>query len=57
MDHPDNYVMGIEKPLPVVAALGIGAVLGLVLFALLSLGFATGTLPLLEKLIDDRPDF
>ncbi|WRQ08797.1 hypothetical protein JDBV09_00365 [Mycobacterium phage mika] len=55
----DRYtVFGIEKPFPWVGvALGAGLLGGIVLSALLSWGFVTGTLPFLEKIIDDRPDF
>ncbi|AIM40970.1 hypothetical protein PBI_SQUIRTY_23 [Mycobacterium phage Squirty] len=57
MDHPDNYtILGIEKPFPWVG-LGVGLLGGVVLSALLSYGFATGTIALVEKIIDDRPDF
>ncbi|ACI06242.1 gp28 [Mycobacterium phage Brujita] len=40
-----------------VCALAVGVAGGLVLFALLSWGFVTGTLPFVERLIDDRPSF
>ncbi|AMS02108.1 hypothetical protein BJD69_gp24 [Mycobacterium phage Xeno] len=55
----DRYtVFGIEKPFPWVGvALGAGLLGGIVLSVLLSWGFATGTLPLVERIIDDRPDF
>ncbi|AGT12230.1 hypothetical protein PBI_VELVETEEN_23 [Mycobacterium phage Velveteen] len=56
-DHPDNYtILGIEKPFPW-AGLGIGLLGGLVLTGVLSWAFATGSVALVEKLIDDRPDF
>lgn len=56
-DHPDNYtILGIEKPFPWIG-LGIGLLGGLVLTGVLSWAFAMGALPLIEKLIDDRPDF
>ncbi|QBP31895.1 hypothetical protein I5J42_gp25 [Mycobacterium phage GreaseLightnin] len=56
-DHPDNYtILGIEKPFPW-AGLGIGLLGGLVLTGLLSWAFVTGTLPFVERLIDDRPSF
>ncbi|AAN12585.1 gp24 [Mycobacterium phage Che9c] len=57
MDHPDNYtVFGIEKPFPWVG-LGVGLLGGLVLTGALSWAFASGSVALIEKLIDDRPDF
>ncbi|AOT25770.1 hypothetical protein SEA_TORTELLINI_25 [Mycobacterium phage Tortellini] len=53
----DRYtVFGIEKPFPW-AGLGIGLLGGLVLTGLLSWVFAVGSVALVEKLIDDRPDF
>ncbi|QFG11096.1 hypothetical protein KNU73_gp23 [Mycobacterium phage Xula] len=56
-DHPDNYtILGIEKPFPWIG-LGAGLLGGVILTALLSWGFVTGTLPLVEKIIDDRPSF
>ncbi|QAY04880.1 hypothetical protein KNU45_gp026 [Mycobacterium phage Ochi17] len=57
MDHPDNYtILGIEKPFPWIG-LGLGLLGGLILTGLLSWAFATGSVALVEKLIDDRPDF
>ncbi|QGJ88198.1 hypothetical protein PBI_STANNES_25 [Mycobacterium phage StAnnes] len=57
MNHPDNYtIFGIEKPFPWVG-LGLGLLGGLILTGLLSWVFATGSVALVEKLIDDRPDF
>ncbi|QIN94249.1 membrane protein [Mycobacterium phage Willsammy] len=55
----DRYtVFGIEKPFPWVGvALGIGLLGGLMLTGLLSWAFAVGSVALVEKLIDDRPDF
>ncbi|AJF40381.1 hypothetical protein I5J47_gp25 [Mycobacterium phage Arib1] len=55
----DRYtVFGIEKPFPWVGvALAAGLLGGGILTALLSWAFATGTLPFLEKIIDDRPSF
>ncbi|ASR84877.1 hypothetical protein SEA_STEVIERAY_25 [Mycobacterium phage StevieRay] len=51
----DRYtVFGIEKPFPWV---GVALLGGGILTALLSWAFATGTLPFLEKIIDDRPSF
>ncbi|XAF37028.1 minor tail protein [Mycobacterium phage MKC-IRE-02] len=56
-DHPDNYtILGIEKPFPWIG-LGLGMLGGLILTGLLSWAFATGSVALVEKLIDDRPDF
>ncbi|UGU31395.1 hypothetical protein LT350_00015 [Mycolicibacterium smegmatis] len=56
-DHPDNYtILGIEKPFPWIG-LGAGLLGGLVLTGVLSWAFATGSVALVEKLIDDRPDF
>ncbi|QUE26208.1 hypothetical protein SEA_AKHILA_22 [Mycobacterium phage Akhila] len=56
-DHPDNYtILGIEKPFPWIG-LGLGLLGGLILTVLLSWAFATGSVALVEKLIDDRPDF
>ncbi|MBU8830817.1 hypothetical protein [Mycolicibacterium goodii] len=55
--NPDKYtVCGIEKPFPWVG-LSVGLIVGATLSALLSYGFATGTIALIEKIIDDRPDF
>ncbi|MBU8833588.1 hypothetical protein [Mycolicibacterium goodii] len=57
MDHPDNYtVLGIEKPFQWIA-LGVGLLGGLVLTGVLSWAFATGSVALIEKILDDRPDF
>lgn len=56
-DDPSRYLFGIEKPFPWVAVLGAGLLGGLVLTGLLSWAFATGSVALVEKLIDDRPDF
>ncbi|AKY02551.1 hypothetical protein SEA_BRUSACORAM_25 [Mycobacterium phage Brusacoram] len=55
----DRYtVFGIEKPFPWVGvALAAGLLGGGILTALLSWAFATGTLPLVERIIDDRPSF
>lgn len=52
----DRYTaFGIEKPFPWLAAPGVGLLGGVVLSGLLSWAFATGACPLLEKIIDDRP--
>ncbi|QDK01131.1 hypothetical protein I5J50_gp25 [Mycobacterium phage Purky] len=57
MDHPDNYTaFGIEKPFPWVG-LGMGLLCGVVLTGVLSWAFATGSVALIEKILDDRPDF
>ncbi|WNM65596.1 membrane protein [Mycobacterium phage Rialto] len=40
----------------VAGAIGTGLLGGVALTALLSWGFVTGTLPFVEKIIDDRPD-
>ncbi|AAN12691.1 gp47 [Mycobacterium phage Omega] len=47
-------ILGIEKPFPWVS---LGLLGGLILTGLLSWAFATGSVTLVEKLIDDLPDF
>uniref|UniRef100_A0AAU8GLH1 Uncharacterized protein n=1 Tax=Mycobacterium phage Farewell TaxID=3158893 RepID=A0AAU8GLH1_9CAUD len=49
-------MFGIEKPFPWVG-LGVGLLGGLVLTGALSWAFATGSVALIEKILDDRPDF
>ncbi len=55
----DRYTMfGIEKPFPWVGvALGAGLLGGLTLSSLLSWAFVTGSCPLIERIIDDWPQF
>ncbi|AER47893.1 hypothetical protein [Acinetobacter baumannii] len=48
-------ILGIEKPFPWVGLGLLGG--GLVLTGLLSWVFATGSVALVEKIIDDLPDF
>ncbi|AKF14385.1 hypothetical protein SEA_PHAYONCE_25 [Mycobacterium phage Phayonce] len=57
MDHPDNYtVLGIEKPFPMVGAIGGGLLISLAVMALAHVAFIRGWWPI-DEIIEGEPLF